>query len=94
MTDNRYEGFVPRRRARCVAEDDPAGVARLAPASNTPSLRTGRSASSITICSCGTNNYAFDFLGVNTRNDDIEQDADLVTARINYRFGGPAVARY
>ncbi len=32
--------------------------------------------------------------GVNTRNDDISQDVDLVTARINYRFGGPAVARY
>jgi outer membrane immunogenic protein len=42
----------------------------------------------------GTNNYAFNFLGANTRNDDIKQDADLVTARINYRFGGPAVARY
>lgn len=26
--------------------------------------------------------------GVNTRNVDIKQDADIVTARINYRFGG------
>lgn len=26
-------------------------------------------------------------LGVNTRNEDISQDVDLVTARLNYRFG-------
>jgi outer membrane immunogenic protein len=26
--------------------------------------------------------------------DSIRQDVDLVTARINYRFGGPAIARY
>jgi outer membrane immunogenic protein len=30
------------------------------------------------------------FLG----NDRISQDVDLVTARLNYRFGGPSVARY
>lgn len=29
-----------------------------------------------------------------TRNDDIKQDADLVTVRLNYRFGGPVVGRY
>jgi outer membrane immunogenic protein len=32
--------------------------------------------------------------GANTRNVDIRQDADLVTVRVNYRFGGPVVARY
>jgi outer membrane immunogenic protein len=46
----------------------------------------------------GTNNYNFNgvgvFAGINTRNDDIKQDADLVTARINYRFGGPVIAKY
>ena len=26
--------------------------------------------------------------------DRIGQDVDLVTARLNYRFGGPAIARY
>jgi outer membrane immunogenic protein len=40
----------------------------------------------------GTDNVAFTGvapanLGVNTRNDDIGQNVDLVTARINYRFG-------
>jgi outer membrane immunogenic protein len=46
----------------------------------------------------GTNNYNFSglgaFAGINTRSDDIKQDADLVTARINYRFGGPVIAKY
>jgi outer membrane immunogenic protein len=32
--------------------------------------------------------------GVATRNDDIKQDVDLVTVRLNYKFGGPVVARY
>jgi outer membrane immunogenic protein len=26
--------------------------------------------------------------------DRIRQDVDLVTVRVNYRFGGPVVARY
>ena len=26
--------------------------------------------------------------------DRIRQDVDLVTARLNYKFGGPAVAKY
>jgi outer membrane immunogenic protein len=29
-----------------------------------------------------------------TQTDSIKQDVDLFTARINYRFGGPVVARY
>jgi outer membrane immunogenic protein len=28
------------------------------------------------------------------RTDNIRQDVDLVTVRVNYRFGGPVVARY
>jgi outer membrane immunogenic protein len=32
--------------------------------------------------------------GVFSRGDSIRQDVDMVTARINYRFGGPVVARY
>jgi outer membrane immunogenic protein len=43
----------------------------------------------------GTNSYAFTTpAGFGTRSDDIRQDADLVTVRVNYRFGGPIVARY
>jgi outer membrane immunogenic protein len=29
-----------------------------------------------------------------TRTDSITQDVDMVTVRVNYRFGGPVVARY
>ena len=46
----------------------------------------------------GTQNYNFrgvgGFAGFNVRNDDIKQDADLVTARVNYRWGGPVIPKY
>jgi outer membrane immunogenic protein len=32
--------------------------------------------------------------GVFSRGESIRQDVDVVTARINYRFGGPIVAKY
>ena len=32
--------------------------------------------------------------GVLSRGESIRQDIDMVTARINYRFGGPIVAKY
>jgi outer membrane immunogenic protein len=32
--------------------------------------------------------------GVPFRTDSIRQDVDMVTARINYRFGGPVIAKY
>jgi outer membrane immunogenic protein len=32
--------------------------------------------------------------GVFTREDRIRQDADLVTVRVNYRWGGPVIAKY
>ena len=32
--------------------------------------------------------------GVLSRGETIRQDVDMVTARLNYRFGGPIVARY
>ncbi|MDU6241588.1 MAG: outer membrane beta-barrel protein, partial [Bradyrhizobium sp.] len=31
---------------------------------------------------------------VNARVDTIKQDIDMATVRVNYRFGGPAAARY
>jgi outer membrane immunogenic protein len=40
-------------------------------------------------------NYLFTTVaGANSRNDDVRQDVDLITVRLNYRFGGPIVARY
>src|ERR1700744_3371767 len=32
--------------------------------------------------------------GINTRTDSIRQDVDLATVRLNYRFGGPVIAKY
>ena len=46
----------------------------------------------------GTSNVATigigDLVGQVLRTERINQDVDLVTARINYRFGGPVVAKY
>jgi outer membrane immunogenic protein len=36
----------------------------------------------------------FPIAGFNTRTDSIKQDADLVTVRVNYRWGGPVIAKY
>jgi outer membrane immunogenic protein len=33
-------------------------------------------------------------LGVATRTDRISQDVDVVTVRVNYRWGGPVIAKY
>jgi outer membrane immunogenic protein len=33
-------------------------------------------------------------VGINSRNDSIRQDVDMVTARINYRWGGPVISKY
>ncbi|MGJ4888759.1 outer membrane protein [Bradyrhizobium sp. HKCCYLR20261] len=41
----------------------------------------------------GTTNVPFRG-AVFTQNDNIKQDVDLFTARLNYRFGGPVVAKY
>ena len=41
-----------------------------------------------------TNNGTFGVPGTFFASDRIRQDVDLVTARINYRWGGPVVAKY
>ena len=38
--------------------------------------------------------FSVNAAGVGRQVDRIRQDVDLVTARINYKFGGPVVARY
>jgi outer membrane immunogenic protein len=42
----------------------------------------------------GTRTKDFFAAGVFTREDRIHQDVDLVTVRINYRWGGPVIAKY
>ena len=34
------------------------------------------------------------FIAAVNHSEHISQDIDMVTARINYRFGGPVVAKY
>jgi outer membrane immunogenic protein len=46
---------------------------------------------SVTMTSFGNLGLA---VGSVTRGDNIRQDVDLFTARINYKFGGPVVAKY
>jgi outer membrane immunogenic protein len=38
--------------------------------------------------------YTFTAPGGLFGTDRIRQDVDLVTARLNYRFGGPAISKY
>jgi outer membrane immunogenic protein len=33
-------------------------------------------------------------IAIISRNDDIRQNADIVTVRVNYRWGGPVIAKY
>jgi outer membrane immunogenic protein len=42
----------------------------------------------------GSRNVSFNVLGVFDRRDNIRQDVDMGTVRVNYTFGGPVVARY
>jgi outer membrane immunogenic protein len=46
----------------------------------------------------GSRTYTFNNNGVlppiGTFNERIKQDVDLVTVRVNYRWGGPVVAKY
>jgi outer membrane immunogenic protein len=42
----------------------------------------------------GTRNIAFQPIAAVTRSDDIKQGIDMATVRVNYRFGGPLIAKY
>lgn len=42
----------------------------------------------------GLGNFATAPLGAFTGSADVHQDVDLATVRVNYRFGGPVVAKY
>jgi outer membrane immunogenic protein len=44
----------------------------------------------------GKNNYTLNFTGGGgfSRSDEIKQDVDMVTVRVNYRWGGPVIAKY
>ena len=102
VTSDRYRGFATaHRRVRSTnTSTTPVGVAWSASAWNTASPRTGRSPSNTITCSCRTGPTPSSTTALPARlarlfgTDRIRQDVDIVTARINYRFGGPVVARY
>ncbi len=84
------------RRAHRLAPAKPAGVARLAPVSNSASRRTGRLASNTTTCSWAPRASTPTTPGrrVHAQPISISQDVDIGTVRLNYRWGGPVVAKY
>ena len=99
VTDDHFRViFTPGSRAQLpTASTTPVGAARSAPASNSASPRTGRPAIE----------YDHLFMQASHRRpsatlpagaavfgtDRIRQDVDLVTVRVNYRWGGPVVAQ-
>ncbi len=98
ITDNRYEGLLtgtgtvidrvsPTRWGGTVGAGVEFGFA--------PNWSAGVEYDHLFM---GTQNNAFTSVfpvaGVNTRTDSIRQDADLVTARVNYRWGGPVIPKY
>ena len=98
VTDDRYRNFNTVTGVRLRhASTKPAGAAWSVSASNTASPRTGRRRSNTTTCSWAPAPSTSTRLlapVVLSRNDRIRQDVDLVTVRVNYRWGGPVVAKY
>ena len=73
----------------------PAGAARSAPASKSALRRTGRSPSNTTTCSWATATSPCHCPAArSSRTDRISQDVDMGTVRVNYRWGGPVIAKY
>ena len=87
----RRRGRGDDRRATTV------GAARSAAVWNTASPRTGRRPSNTTICSSPITTPHFTIppgrAGFSAPTA-LRGDADLVTVRVNYRWGGPVVAKY
>ena len=96
VTADRFRQFdVPTGLSLPAPATTPAGVAWSARASNSASPRTGRPASNTITCSCRTapkpsSTRPASFFAT----DRIRQDVDLVTVRVNYRWGGPVIAKY
>jgi len=94
VTDNRYNGLVTGTGAVIDRASDTRWGATVGAGFEYGFAPNWSAAIEYDHLFMGTNNYNLTFAGFNTRNDNIKQDADLVTVRVNYRFGGPVVARY
>jgi outer membrane immunogenic protein len=95
VTDNRYEGITTAGGALIDRASDTRWGGTVGAGVEYGFAPNWSAAVEYDHLFMGTNNYTFTTpAGFNTRNDDVRQDADLVTVRVNYRFGGPIVARY
>jgi outer membrane immunogenic protein len=94
VTDNRYEGLATTTGALLDSATDSRWGGTVGVGLEYGFAPNWSAAFEYDHLFMGTNNYRFTTAGLATRNEDIKQDADLVTVRVNYRFGGPVVARY
>jgi len=96
VTDNRYSGLVTASGVVVDRASDTRWGATVGAGVEVGFAPNWSAALEYDHLFMDTNNYAMTNVntGANTRNVDIRQDADMVTVRVNYRFGGPVVARY
>jgi outer membrane immunogenic protein len=96
VTDNRYSGLVTASGVVVDRASDTRWGATVGAGIEVGFAPNWSAALEYDHLFMDTNNYAMANVstGANTRNVDIRQDADMVTVRVNYRFGGPVVARY
>jgi len=96
VTDNRYSGLVTASGVVVDRASDTRWGATVGAGIEVGFAPNWSAALEYDHLFMDTNNYAMTNVntGANTRNVDIRQDADMVTVRVNYRFGGPVVARY
>ena len=97
VTDDKYSGFFTGPGVACsTTASETRWGGTVGPASNSASRRTGRSAFEYDHLFMGNRNVTFPAIG------DCASRAPTTSARtstwarsaINYRFGGPVVARY
>jgi outer membrane immunogenic protein len=98
VTDNRYEGLVTGTGVVVDRATDTRWGGAVGAGVEYGFAPSWSAAIEYNHLFMGTNNYAFTSVvapvGINTRNDDVRQDADLINVKVNYHFGGPLVARY
>jgi outer membrane immunogenic protein len=94
VTDNRYEGYNPGAGlVDSTSQSRWGGTVGVGlEYAFAPSWSVGVEYNHLFM---GTEGYTLTTpAGVANRNVDIKQDADLVLARLNYKFGGPVIAKY
>ena len=91
VTDNRFSILIRLPALSLPRQARPAGVAPWVWDGSTASHRIGLPVSNTTTCSWATANNSFSVVNPTNAallNNRISQDVDMVTVRINYKFGG------